>query len=109
MFVTITPKLVVDPKHPVRNVDDFESDSHFESKNEPDQWVYSDFREMRVRPTHYTLRTVDRKSWVVEGSLGGNSWTEIDRQTDNRDFGGGVNPASFSVSNPAELPPVSSD
>jgi hypothetical protein len=41
---------------------------------------------MRVRPTRYTLWTVDLKSWIVEGSVDGDSWTEIDRQTDNGVF-----------------------
>jgi hypothetical protein len=57
---------------------------------------------MRVRPTHYTLEAEWLKSWVVEGSLDGSSWTEIDRQTDKQDFRYGK-PASFAVSNPAEF------
>jgi hypothetical protein len=57
---------------------------------------------MRVRPTHYTLRADCLKSWVVEGSLDGTSWTEIDRQTDNRNFWGCA-AASFAVSKPAEF------
>jgi hypothetical protein len=57
-----------------------------QSKDEPGQWVCWDFREIRVHPTHYTIETVWLKSWVVAGSLDGESWTEIHPQTDNQDF-----------------------
>jgi hypothetical protein len=95
--------LADDPKYAPKNVADLTSDSNFCSKNEPGQWVCWDFGEMRVRPTHYTIKTLRLKSWVVEGSLDGRSWTEIDRQTDNQDFEDGWNTASFTVSKPAEF------
>jgi hypothetical protein len=103
-IVTITSKSVYvdDPKYAAKNVVDLTSDSYFYSKNEPGQWVCWDFGEMRVRPTHYTIWTGYLQSWVVEGSLDGRSWTEIDRQTDNEDFYE-WNRASFAVSNPAEF------
>jgi hypothetical protein len=57
----------------------------FWSANEPDQWICCDFGEMRIRPTQYTILGGRLKSWVIEGSVDGESWTEIDRQT-NHDF-----------------------
>jgi hypothetical protein len=116
-IVRITSKSVSDdPKYALTNVAHLTSGaSFFESQNEPGQWVCWDFHEMRVRPTHYTIRAWYLKSWVVEGSLGARSWfpggavqwTEIDRQTDNQDFYS-ENPslartASFAVSKPAEF------
>jgi hypothetical protein len=84
--------------------------SWFASGFGPGQWICWDFREMRVRLTHYTLWTAYLKSWVVEGSLDGARWTEIDRQTDNQDFTGrnGIydhdwNTASFRVSRAADF------
>jgi hypothetical protein len=56
---------------------------------------------MRVQPTHYTIGAGLLKSWVVEGSLDGERWTEIDRKRDNEDFKK-WNTASFTVSKPAE-------
>jgi hypothetical protein len=41
---------------------------------------------MRIRLGHSTLGSRQLKSWVVEGSLDGMSWTVIDRQTDSQDF-----------------------
>jgi hypothetical protein len=103
-IVTITSKSVLndDPKLALRNLADLTHDSCFQSKNEPDQWVCWDFHEMRVRPTHYTIRTFGLKSWVVEGSLDGEAWTEIDRETDNVDFNRWGKTTSFAVSNSAE-------
>jgi hypothetical protein len=102
-IVTITSKSF--SSEALRNVADLASGMYFTSKDEPGQWVCWDFHEMRVRPTHYTLKAGYLKSWVVEGSLDGSSWTEIDRKTDNHDFHGygNWNPASFAVSKPAEF------
>jgi hypothetical protein len=41
------------------------------SEHEPGQWVCWDCREMRVRPTNYTILSSYLKSWVLEGSLAG--------------------------------------
>jgi hypothetical protein len=40
--------------------------------------------------------------WVVEISLDGEAWTEIDRKRNNMDFKAGCGPASFDVSKSAE-------
>jgi hypothetical protein len=93
-----------DPDYALKNVADLTSDSRFYSKNKPGQWVCWDFREIRVRPTHYTIWALWLKSWVVDGSLDGSSWTEIDRKTGSENpyalFG---NIASFAVSQTAEF------
>jgi hypothetical protein len=75
------------------------------SENERGNWTCWDFHEMRVRLTHYTIKNGDPegrlKSWVVESSLEGEAWTEIDRRTNNDDFEA-YGAASFAVSNSAE-------
>jgi hypothetical protein len=103
-IVTITSKSVLknSPDCALTNLADLTSRSHFDSKQMSGQWVCWDFREMRVRPTHYILMAMGLKSWVVEGSLDGKSWTEIDRQTDNEAFNGSWGPVSFSAT-PAEF------
>jgi hypothetical protein len=100
-IVTITSKSV-NSRYPPKNAADLTSDRWFNSKKEPGQWVRWDFREMRVRPTHYTIWTYCLKSWVIEGSLDGKSWAEIDRQTNNQDFQRDWNTVSFAISHPAE-------
>jgi hypothetical protein len=102
-IVIMTSKSVDhDPENALKNVVDFTSPAYFLSNKKPGQWVCWDFGEMRVSPTHYTIEGYFLKSWVVEGSLKGKNWTEIDRHTDNPDFRGGLHTASFAVSNPVE-------
>jgi hypothetical protein len=82
-IVTITSKSVGDSRHSLKNAADLTLDSYFKSEDEPGQWICWDFREMRVRPTHYTIATVSLKSWIVEGSSDGRSWAEIDHRTES--------------------------
>jgi hypothetical protein len=81
---------------------DLTSDYCFHSEDAPGQWVCWDFHELRVRPTHYTIKSVLLRSWVVEGSLDGKAWTVIDRKTDNNDFSADQGTASFAVSKSVE-------
>jgi hypothetical protein len=102
-IVTITASdMNNDPRSTRKNVADLTSDQYFWSMDEPGQWICWDFHEMRIRLTHYTIRSLLMKSWVVEGSLDLVNWTEIDRKTDNDDFKNGWETASFAVSKSAE-------
>jgi hypothetical protein len=86
-IVTITSPSVSDnPKYALKNVADLTSDSFFLSKDVPGQSVCWDCHEMGIGPTNCTIRAWDPKSWVLEVSLDGASWTVIDRRTNNRDF-----------------------
>jgi hypothetical protein len=87
-MVISTSKSVYPHQPAVRNVADLTFDSYFASRNDPGQWVSWDFHEMSVPATHYTIKGYWLKSWVVESSLNGTAWTEIDRKTDNDDFKG---------------------
>jgi hypothetical protein len=53
----------------------------FFSKDEPNQWVCWELKFHCTRPTHYSFYS-HAKSWIVEGSMDGIHWWEIDRQTD---------------------------
>jgi hypothetical protein len=97
-IVTITSKSVDDdPEFAPQNLADLTSESEFLSKKAPGQWVCWDFREMRVRPTHYTIGAFLMKWWIVEGSLDGESWTAMDQQTSDQTFKNGVRMRSFAV------------
>jgi hypothetical protein len=85
------------PQHLAARLADLSTPAWFQSGDEPGQWVCWDFRDLRVRPTHYTICTPYLKSWVVESSQDGRSWTEIDRRKGTRDFTGWGR-ASFAVS-----------
>jgi hypothetical protein len=103
-IVRITSKSVYSdgPGNAVRNAADPASESFFTSKNEPGQWICWDFRDRRLRPTHYAIKNYGLKSWVVESSLDGENSTEINRKTDNKDLKYGWRTASFAVSNSSE-------
>jgi hypothetical protein len=84
-----------EPGVALRNLADLTSDSYFNSRNEPGQWVCWDFRQRRVRLTHYTVRCEYLRSWVLESSLDGMIWTQIDRKKNNEFEGKGT--ASYAV------------
>jgi hypothetical protein len=51
----------------------------------PDQWVCFDFQERRIIPTHYVVTTYhwadfNPQSWVIETSMDGTTWKEVDRK-----------------------------
>jgi hypothetical protein len=106
-IVAITASSVVHPRNDAKMAADADFSSWFLSRDEPGQWVCWDFREMRVRPTHYSIATSSLRSWLLEGSVDGERWAEFDRQTDRMDFmfhsncpEWGITP--FAVANPLE-------
>jgi hypothetical protein len=102
-IVTITSKSMVnDSDNGLKNLAELTDYSAFASEDGPGQWLCWDFGEMCVRPSHYTIRGGCLKSWIVEGSLDGVIWREIDRQTDSGAFPGGWEVASFPVSTSME-------
>jgi hypothetical protein len=100
--VTITSKSLYSLHYAIRNLADLTTDRYFCSKDEPYQWVCWDFHEMRIKPTHYTIRSGALKLWVIESSLDGVHWTEIDRQVENVDVAEKPWVASFPVANASE-------
>jgi hypothetical protein len=90
--------------HP-KVIADLKSDVRFYSKyrgNEEDiphtrnNWVCYDFKDRRIVPTHYSIRSPARphgpglgnypKSWLVEISTDGEHWVEIDRRENNSEL-----------------------
>ena len=67
-------------------------------------WVCYDFNERRVIPTSYSVQSYPifgfLKSWVVEVSNDGCSWTEIDRRVNNNDLKGEDALGEFNLSRP---------
>jgi hypothetical protein len=89
----------------VTSVLDLNRSSFFKSADEPGAWVCWDFREMRVRPANYTIRGACLNTFLLEGSLDGRSWTEMDSRAGCQkfvEFSGRWDSASFAVSNPVE-------
>jgi len=89
-----------DPRNAARNIADLTADSCFRSAFRPrstdigpgpNNWVGYDFKDKTVAVAGYSVRTFfnsyvngpNPKSWVVEVSPDGDTWTEIDRQVDS--------------------------
>lgn len=63
--------------------------------NENNMWLQYDFKEKKVRPTHYAIRSKPYNSgdrhprfWVIEGSNDGNEWKTLDSRNDINDLNG---------------------
>jgi hypothetical protein len=73
-----------------QRVVDFDSSSKFQGSSRANDWICYDFRERRVMPTHYSLRTCSDAcspgcfptSWVIEISENGQSWEVMDRKSE---------------------------
>jgi hypothetical protein len=92
-----------------KNVADIKIQSTFHTTNNTSsEWVQYDFKGMKIRPSHYTLRSaycwgvnsLHPKNWVIEVSATGreSDWTEIDHQTNNADSNGADKRKSFTIS-----------
>jgi hypothetical protein len=110
-IVTITSSSIFrdDPQYSSKSLGDPGTVRVFGSMNEVNQWVKWDFHEMRVLPTRYSIQTHNSpadhchlKSWVVEGSIDGLRWTELDRETNNDDLNGSLAIQLFSIAKSVE-------
>ena len=86
------------------NVVDLKQDNCYISKGEKDISICYDFRERRVIPTSYSVKSRNDphgshhlKSWLTEVSNDGYSWIEIDRQENNDDLNGPLLIANFKI------------
>jgi hypothetical protein len=102
-----------DPSFAAKNVADLETDLFFLSayrtreKDIPhtwNNWICYHFKERRIVPTHYTIRTWrgnpgghHLKSWVIETSTDGENWREVAHEEDNKQLNGKWFTATFAV------------
>jgi hypothetical protein len=85
-----------DPTFPAKSAADLEVDSFFHSDGTKNEWLCYDFLSRRITPSHYTIRSKyngkvggsNLKSWVVEGSVNGGEWVELDRQENSNALNG---------------------
>lgn len=75
-----------------KNVVDFDDMNHyFQSKNLQDSWIQYDFKNLKVNPTHYSIRSRhdlrdgdnSLVNWKIEGSNDGLRWTTLDQRESN--------------------------
>jgi hypothetical protein len=109
-IVSINASSVSDPQYwPLRNVACFENQRGFYTKDEPNSWICYDFKCMRIKPTHYSLRSrrdyngYHLRCWTLEGSQDGESWVELDRRENNATLNSQDAIATFSISQSIEV------
>jgi hypothetical protein len=76
---------------PAQYLLDLDSENVFNSMGQQDQWFCYDFKDQRVILSHYSVRTYpyadcNPRSWVVESSVDGTMWTELDRKVESDDL-----------------------
>lgn len=103
--VAVTASSVYSNDCEPKNAADLGSDSEFFSKNELDAWICYDFKERRVAPTSYTVKSYNfgpggrhLKSWALEVSNDGSSWAVVDRRDNNSDLNGSHATHNFPLS-----------
>jgi hypothetical protein len=74
----------------------------FHSLNSPDQWLCYDFKERRIQLTKYSIAAHTNgycflRSWIVEGSEDGSSWTVLDERKSSEEANSDHPIATFSV------------
>lgn len=67
------------------------------------QWLCYDFKTSWIRPTHYSIRSEPYTSrpqhWVIEGSVQGFEWIELDQRSNNTDLKTSLVTKVFSITN----------
>jgi hypothetical protein len=102
-----------DPSNAAKNAVDLEAGSLFASAyrqrdekipHTRNNWLCYDFKERRIVPTHYAIRTnggdpgwSHLKSWLVETSANGKSWQEVARGENNEQLNGSGFTGTFTV------------
>lgn len=71
----------------VVDLDDKSTDSRLLTEDEEGSWFQIDFKNRKIRPTHYSVRSIpwDQNSihpqtWKIEGSNDGENWKTLDSQ-----------------------------
>jgi hypothetical protein len=89
---------------------DLEQDMAFQTHNSSDSWFCYDFKGRTIKPTHYSIQSHystnlrhHPRSWIIEGSVNGSSWTELDRRENNTELNGVKLTRTFSISQSEEI------
>jgi hypothetical protein len=94
--VAVTASSEISIGYTAKKAVDLTADSIYASEPEPNQWLCLDFKDRQVAVTHYAIRShytygqnaSHPKSWILEGSVDGSAWMELDIQQDNGQLNG---------------------
>jgi hypothetical protein len=109
-IVSISASSINSPTgYPLRNTADFANQTLFCTNNEVDLWICYDFKNMRINPIHYSIRSRrdyndhHLRFWTLEGSMDGQSWQDLDRRESNTALSSQGATATFSISQSSEI------
>lgn len=79
----------------------------FSTKTNMNQWICFDFKDHKVVPKKYSIRSCDApqndfhpRNWVIEGSNDNNNWVALDQQSNCLYLNGPSYVHTFDISNP---------
>ena len=73
------------------------------------EWLCVDFKERKVKPSHYSIKSYGGNSynlqnWVLEGSNNNESWTVLDTRNNDKSLDGSSNPSiTFEIQNSNQI------
>lgn len=91
-----------DSRKPKFSISFDDQSKFFQSQSENNGWLRFDFKNHRVIPTHYTIRSYNYSphylmTWNLEGSNDNTTWTLIDSQTNCQHLIGKLKTHTFSI------------
>jgi hypothetical protein len=104
--ITSTPEYHGNITLQARNLADLDATDHwFSSTDIKNAWFCFDFKDRRVRVTHYSIQSWqggqgELMTWKVDGSEDGKNWTVLDRHQESSALLGGSTTGSFQIENP---------
>ena len=88
--IEFTASSIYTQKYPPENVALNDQNKYFLTKNQPKSWILINFKDHKIMPTNYTLKSAGYfeelhgsrhlKSWVIEGSNDNKKWDLVDEQ-----------------------------
>lgn len=101
--IEVTSNSFCSSDHP-KNLLDFNWDNYYQAKSQDDSWVCFDFKNKKVKITNYSIKSHKRdkdrhhlRSWILEISNDGDSWTTIDEHNDCQTLNGNFITGTFGV------------
>jgi hypothetical protein len=109
-IVTVSASSQASSYCPVQLIVDFNiSLNYFATKNEPNSWICIEFKNHRIKPTHYSIRSRTDgdvhhlRSWNLEGLTDDGKWVRLDCRTWNTDLAGAGVVRTFSIGSVCEV------
>ena len=104
--ITITSSSSCGSNYCPQNAVIYDDDVNFQSDRDEKPWICFDFKEHRVIPSDYLIKSFDYepgsnhpKTWIIEGSNDNESWDTLDRQENCPYLNGNHLVHSFKIQN----------